>query len=249
MVYQFFLQGKLLPMTDAPISATSIPLYLQISESLIREIAAGRLVDGERLPPERQLAAQYGTTVRTLRKALLELEKQSLLERVQGSGNYVRSSQSAQSIYSMFRLELHQGGGLPHADILSVDYVKKPDDLPAFGTSAHGNRIRRLRYLDGVKIAIEEIWLDGDSGRVDPAQMSDSLYRYYRLNLGFWITRAEDRVSIARVPEWTPESFTKPAGEITGYIERFSWAQTPDAVEFSRTWFDTDKALYVQRLT
>ncbi|NKW78361.1 GntR family transcriptional regulator, partial [Rhodobacteraceae bacterium R_SAG7] len=32
-------------------------------------------------------------------------------------------------------------------------------------------------------------------------------------------------------------------------IERFSWAQTPDAVEFSRTWFDTDKALYVQRLT
>ncbi|WP_246149768.1 GntR family transcriptional regulator [Tritonibacter litoralis] len=236
-------------MTDAPLNATSIPLYLQISESLIREIAAGRLVDGERLPPERQLAAQYGTTVRTLRKALSELEKQGMLDRVQGSGNYVRSTQGAQSIYSMFRLELHQGGGLPHADILSVDHLKKPDDIPSFGTSDYGNRIRRLRYLDGVKIAVEEIWLDCDAGRIDPAQLSDSLYRYYRLTLGFWISRAEDRVSIGRVPDWAPDGFGKAAGEITGYIERYSWAQAPEAVEFSRTWFDTDKALYVQRLT
>ncbi|MCJ8336829.1 MAG: GntR family transcriptional regulator, partial [Epibacterium sp.] len=33
-----------------------------------------------------------------------------------------------------------------------------------------------------------------------------------------------------------------------GFIERFSWADGLAPVEFSRTWFDTDKALYVQRL-
>lgn len=230
-------------------SNTALPLYLQISESLTREIAAGRLMDGERLPPERQLATQYRTTVRTLRKSLAELEKQGMLERIQGSGNYIRSTQNTQSIYSMFRLELHGGGGLPRADVLGVDYVAKPDDLPAFGTSDHASRIRRLRYLDDTKIAVEEIWLDGGSGKVDPDTLSDSLYRYYRLNLGFWIRHAEDRVSIGTVPDWSPDSFGKRAGDTVGYIERLSWAQGTAPVEFSRTWFDTDKALYVQRLT
>ncbi len=236
-------------MREAKTKTTALPLFLQISEALTREIAAGRLVDGERLPPERQLAEQYGTSVRTLRKALEQLENQKLLDRVQGSGNYVRSSPTVQGVYSMFRLELRGGGGLPTADILAVDHVDKPGDLPAFGTATRANRIRRQRYLDGVSIAVEEIWLDAGAGHVDPETLSDSLYRYYRLQLGFWITRAEDYVSIGTVPDWSPVSFQKSPGTQLGYVERFSWAQAPEPVEFSRTWFDTEKALYVQRLT
>ena len=236
-------------MPNTRATGSALPLYLQISEALTREIASGRLADGERLAPERQLAQQYATTVRTLRKSLAEMEKHGMLERIQGSGNYIRSTQSAQSIYSMFRLELHSGGGLPTADILSVEECPKPADLPAFGTAETGTRIRRLRYLDDVIIAVEEIWLDRDAGQVKADQLSDSLYRYYRMALGFWITRAEDRVSLGPVPDWAPAHFSKPAGTTVGYIERLSWAQVSAPVEFSRTWFDPDKALYVQRLT
>lgn len=236
-------------MRPASKNTTAIPLYAQIAESLIREIAAGRLADGQRLPPERALAEQYRTTVRTLRKSLSELEKQGLLERLQGSGNYVHSSGQTSSIYSMFRLELHQGGGLPTAQFLDVTEMEKPDDLPGFGSSERGVRFRRLRHLDKTPIAVEEIWLDGSCGAVTPEALSDSLYRYYRISLGFWIIRAEDRVSIGQVPQWAPPEFGKAAGDTVGYIERFSWAQRPEAVEYSRTWFDTDKALYVQRIT
>jgi GntR family transcriptional regulator len=54
----------------------SLPKYLQISELLIRDIAAGRLENGSRLPTERDLAAQLSTSIGTLRKALAELEQQ-----------------------------------------------------------------------------------------------------------------------------------------------------------------------------
>lgn len=226
----------------------AIPLYLQISETLIREISAGRLVDGERLAPERALAAQYGTTVRTLRKALTELEKKGLLERRQGSGNYVRTKDRVLSIYSMLRLELHGGGGLPNAHVLSVDEMDKPENLPEFGLTNWGTRFRRLRFLNKTPVAVEEIWLDGGAGQVDPKQLSESMYRTYQHNLGFWITRAVDQVSIGTAPDWAPADFGKLPGEHTGYIERLSWAQKADPVEFSRTWFDTDKALYIQRL-
>ena len=225
-----------------------LPAYVQISELLIRDISAGRLMDGERLPPEREMAKSLRTSVGTLRKALNILVEKQLLERRQGSGNYVRHGGDSDSIYAMFRLELLDGGGLPQAQILSVDEMPKPDDLPQFGTSERATRIRRLRFLNDTMIGVEEIWLDADSGSVPEGAISDSLYHFYYEQLGFWISRAEDRVGIGAVPDWSPERFTKPAGTITGYIERFSWADAPEAVEFSRTWFDTDQALYVQRL-
>ncbi|WP_171132074.1 GntR family transcriptional regulator [Ruegeria sp. HKCCA6707] len=226
----------------------ALPIYVQIAELLIRDIAAGRLIDGERLPPERDMAAELQVSVGTLRKSLAELAKKGMLERIQGSGNYVRDTGTQNSVYAMFRLELPEGGGLPRADVLSVDHLEKPADLPQFGTSQRGSRVRRMRYLNDTIIAVEEIWLDESVGLIDQSLLSDSLYRYYQHQLGFWITRAEDRVSIQALPDWTPDGFTKPAGQIAGYIERFSWSETAEPVEFSKTWFDPDRATYVQRL-
>ncbi|WP_353532236.1 GntR family transcriptional regulator [Cognatishimia sp. WU-CL00825] len=226
----------------------ALPVYVQITELIIRDISAGRLLDGERLPPEREMAAGMNTSVGTLRKALGELTNKGLLERIQGSGNYIRAGSVRDSVYGLFRLELPEGGGLPRADILSVATVSKPQDLPEFGYADRGARIRRLRYLNDTIIAVEEIWLDESAGEVSEAALSDSLYHYYQKQLGFWITRAEDRVSIAKVPQWAPDIFTKPVGSTVGFVERFSWADQNMPIEYSRTWFDTDQALYVQRL-
>ena len=225
-----------------------LPVYVQIAELLLRDVAAGRLVAGERLPTERDLARQHGVSVGTLRKALKELEGQGMLERVQGSGNYIKSGSEAAGVYSMFRLELPAGGGLPRADVLGVDVIAKPSDLPDFGTSQKGSRVRRMRWLNDTIIAVEEIWLDADSGLVDKDAVSESLYRYYQQQLGFWITRAEDRVTIGQVPDWAPPQFSKPPGATVGFVQRFGWSDKSAPVEYSRTWFDPDRAHYVQRL-
>ncbi|GGB56143.1 GntR family transcriptional regulator [Roseibium aquae] len=231
----------------------ALPLYIQISELLIRDIAAGRLIDGERLPPERDMAADLDISVGTLRKALAELTRKGLLERVQGSGNYIRQGGPTDSVYGMFRLELHSGGGLPTAEILDVTRLDKPARLVgfgigAFGVSAWGTRIRRLRFLNDQPVAVEEIWLDGQAGEIRREQLSESLYHFYRKQLGFLISRAEDRVGIGQVPDWAPDRFGKAHGAHAGYIERLSWSDGAEAVEFSKTWFDTDRALYIQRL-
>ncbi|WP_187429853.1 HTH-type transcriptional repressor NagR [Roseobacter fucihabitans] len=228
-------------------NANALPKYVQLSELLARDIDAGRLLDGERLPPEREMAATLGTSIGTLRKALAALENKGLLRRVQGSGNYIRKSAAAAGAYPMFRLELLSGGGLPSAEVLGLHVMQKPRGLPAFGHSSSATRIRRRRYLNDVAIAVEEIWLDAAVGVLDTADLSDSLYQTYLKQLHFWITRAEDRVSISALPAWTPLDFGHPR-TACGYIERFSWADQPTAIEFSRTWFDTTKSVYVQRL-
>ena len=228
---------------------TSLPKYVQTSEMLIREIAAGRLLDGERLPPERQMASTLGIAVGTLRKALTELESRGLLERIHGSGNYIRQDPSATGVYAFFRLELIEGGGLPTAEVIDVTRMTKPADLPAFGQSNEAHRIRRLRLLSGDPVALEEIWLDGIwADHLRTETMSESLYLFYRQSLGLWIGRAEDQVGLARVPEWAGDLFSLATGAMSGHVERRGWASDGEIAEYSRTWFDSDKCRYISRM-
>ena len=216
---------------------------------IIRDIAAGRLVDGERLKPEREMAADLGIAIGTLRKALAELQDRGLLNRIQGSGNYIRAVSDPKSLYAMFRLELIGGGGLPSAEVLSVDRLVKPADLPAFGTSADGHRIRRLRRLSGRAAAVEEIWLDGAyAERIAREDLSESLYLHYRTRLGLWIARAEDEIGLGTVPDWAPPAFGKQPGAPIPHIRRIGFAQDGTSAEASRTWYDHDVARYIVRL-
>ena len=227
----------------------SLPLYVQIAELLIRDIAAGRYLDGERLPPERELADSLSTTVTTLRKALVMLQKKKLLKRIHGSGNYVQTQPDVESVYAFFRVELLAGGGLPTAQLLSVSREAKPYDLPDFGSSNEGYQIRRLRSLSGIPCVLEEIWLDASyAPQLSAEDLPDSLYLFYREALGLWITRAEDRLSIATCPTWAPKEFGPEQCEPLAYAERISWAQDGARAEVSRNWIDTNIARYVARI-
>jgi GntR family transcriptional regulator len=248
-VYQFFLSDTEVPQNPAMQPPGSLPIYVQITELLVRDIAAGRLIDGEKLPPERDMAEELGIAVGTLRKALAELQNRGLLERIQGSGNYVRAISDPKSVYAMFRLELLGGGGLPTAEILTIDRLAKPADLPAFGTSGEAHRIRRLRRLSGKPAALEEIWLDGSYiETIDPEAVSESLYLFYRTKLSLWIARAEDQIGLDAVPDWAPAVFGQKAGAPIVHIQRISQDQEGVRAEVSRTWLDHTVARYVARL-
>ena len=228
---------------------SALPKFIQLSEMLIREIAAGHLADGVRLPPERDMADDLGVAVGTLRKALADVEAKGLLDRVQGSGNYVRHRPAVDSVYAFFRLELLKGGGLPTAKVLSVDRLAKPETFAMLGGDGEGHRIRRLRSLDGIVIALEEIWLDGAQREViEVSDLSDSLYHFYRHELALVIASVEDRIGVAAMPEWTPRAFHLRGGDMAGYIERISWTAAKQPAEFSRTWYDAKRANYISRM-
>jgi GntR family transcriptional regulator len=231
------------------IQSSALPKHVQLTEMLIREIVAGHITDGSRLPPERRMASDLGVAVGTLRKALAELEAKGLLERRQGSGNYVRARPMVESVYSFFRLELADGGGLPTAKVIDVVKLRKPVDAPYFGPGNAAHCIRRLRSLDTLPVAIEEIWLDDRFiDRIRSRDLPDSLYFFYKKTLGLVISRIEDRVTVRIVPAWAPPEYPMQPGAPAGFIERISWAQDGQPAEYSRTWFHPGLARYTNRL-
>lgn len=229
-------------------TSARMPLHLQISAMLLREIQAGVLIDGEKLAPERQMAAQLNISVGTLRKALLDLDEKGMLKRIHGSGNYVNHRVEAENIYALFRLELISGTGDPTAKMLDIDRVAKTADMPDYGQSDSAFRFRRVRMLGDVPAALEEIWLDASYAQsINHSAVSDSMYVYYKEQLGFWITRAEDRVSVAPKPDWAPINWPPTSSHCFGYVERLSRDQRGQIAEFSRTWFDPNTVRFVSR--
>ena len=108
-------------MPTPPVAAadrSALPKYMQLREVLLREIAAGRLRVGDRLPPERALAQDLGVAVGTLRKTLAQLQQDGVIARLQGSGNYIKDTGKELGVYAFFRLERLDGGGLPRARAL-----------------------------------------------------------------------------------------------------------------------------------
>lgn len=226
------------------------PFYLQITKLLIRDIAAGRFIDAECLPPERYIASDLGIAVGTLRQALKVMTDKGLVDRIQGSGNYVQAKADALSVYALLRIELLTGGGLPTARVLNVDRLTMDPRRPAFGTSRKGHRIRRLRYLSGQIAAVKEIWLDASHiAHIAQADLSESLYLYSRQKLNPWMARAEDCVGLGPLPEWSPTEFADAPGTQQPMITCVSWDRSGASVEASRTWYDPKTVAYVAHLT
>ncbi len=68
---------------------TTVPLYVQIAESLFDQIESGELSPEERLPSERQLSKTLNVSRMTVRAALRILNSKGLLIRRAGDGTYV----------------------------------------------------------------------------------------------------------------------------------------------------------------
>lgn len=68
----------------------NLPIYLQIREALRNGIAQNVYKQGERLPSENELAAQFNTTRATVVHAMQGLLTDGLIERIRGRGTFVK---------------------------------------------------------------------------------------------------------------------------------------------------------------
>lgn len=63
---------------------------MAVANHVAARIASGDLRPGERLTPERELAAEYRVAYLTVRRAMQELRERGLIVTVHGRGTFVR---------------------------------------------------------------------------------------------------------------------------------------------------------------
>ena len=89
-VYTVHIQMPAMPVFVIS-QADKRPMYLQIMEQIKRRVAVGDWAAGQTIPSIRQLAAEIGVSVITVKRAYLELEREGVIVTRQGKGCFVAS--------------------------------------------------------------------------------------------------------------------------------------------------------------
>ncbi len=70
-------------------NSSSVPIYEQIKQAIIKQIMNNDLQEGENIPSIRSLATDIHISVMTIKKAYDELEQEGYIITRQGKGSYV----------------------------------------------------------------------------------------------------------------------------------------------------------------
>ena len=150
----------------------STPLYIQLSEILADLVYSRKLQEGDRLPSENELLAQYPVSRNTVRLALERLVKLNLAVKKRGKGTFVSPKENRSLIPALIDFEeaLKQHG-IQVKNILTE--VTPIDRLPAWATAGvafDADRyvlMKRVKIMEKAPVALEE--------RIMPAETFDHL--------------------------------------------------------------------------
>jgi GntR family transcriptional regulator len=191
------------------------PKYLRIHAALRDRITSGQWPPGQPLPAQRELAAEFGVSIMTLRQALQLLADDGLVDARHGSGTYV----AARYAYSLghlrsFAADLAAQGARISTRLLAADTVEPPADVGA-RLAAPGPvlRLRRLRLADGRPVIVQTSYLPAElAAPLDPADLCRRGLYTVLAEHGLTITRTSETITPAALPPADARDLDRPAG-------------------------------------
>lgn len=165
--------------------------YIEIKNSIKQAIQQKIYPPDSKIPSERELATHYGVTRVTLQKAMHVLEQEGYIERIHGKGMFVASNM-ADGVYLLnagtsdsilgFSREFAEQASIS-SRLISHDMTIAPQHISrALGLLDKElvHAIRRVRYIDGIPVLVEDSWLRQSVIAVIPESVLDkgSLYEY-----------------------------------------------------------------------
>ncbi|MCK0207505.1 GntR family transcriptional regulator [Starkeya koreensis] len=224
-------------MADA--AEATKPLYLRMQEDLLRRVQSGEWRPGELLPSENALAAEYGVSVGTARKAIEDLADRRLLVRQRGRGTTVAMHTHRQEVLRHYRL-VSATGERVNENTAYLDVT--PARASAVEAKALGinrgtavARVRRLRTYRTQPVVVEYLTLREDLlpgiGALIDASRPEVLYSMLERQFHIIIGKVQEKVTAVRAEAADVELLGVELGEPMLEIERIAFDLRSLAVE------------------
>jgi GntR family transcriptional regulator len=231
------------------------PLYRQVYEFLVKQIAEGGWAPGEALPSEQALASRLNVSQGTVRKALDALAAEQLIERRQGKGTYVAEHTQERSLFRFFRLASPDG---QRAVPTSTDEIvrrraARTAELRKLRLDAGAQvvEINRTRVVDGTPVVHERIVLPvalfPDIDRRVP--LPNALYQLYQQAYGHNIVAAEEQLRADLARREDGRRLRIGPGQPLLHIERVALSLDGARVEWRVSRCDTTHLVYAVTLS
>jgi GntR family transcriptional regulator len=233
-----------------------VPLHHQVYLDLRSALDAGEWRVGDRLPPERELAARYGCSLITVRRALDELTREQRLERTRGKGTFVLALRVDRDIAASlsFSEEMRQRGLAPETRLLAA----RPEAAGEAVAEALGLELgapvvflERLRLAAGVPLLLERASLPAERfpGLLGIDLEANSLYDVLADHYATPVVRARELLEPVLLRAAEARLLGIPRGRPALLVEGIAYTSDGSAVEFARSWVRGDQTrYYVERL-
>jgi len=229
----------------------SAPLY-QLVESYLRDlINAGRLVPGDLIPSEPQLAKMLEVSQGTVKKAIDNLVWERLLFRHQGKSTYVSSVDFNNSLFRFFTYGDTHGKGVRIHKETTERIVKQ-------GTREICRRlqiadktdvlfIERIGYTDGMPIMVEHSWWPADvvpGLEQEHTHIPDLFYAVVVEKYGVPVVRAEETLTAEAADGMTAKQLEIDSGTPVVVLNRVTYTAHNRIIEVRVTKGRADKFSY-----
>ena len=233
------------------------PLYLQIKALLERSLDAGEWRPGAAIPSETALAARYGASQGTVRKAIAALAADNLVIRRQGKGTFVATHTEERS--SQFRfLRIRRNDGVdehPGSRVVDVRRGKASAEAARMLDLKPGDPVillRRVLEFSGEPVILDEITLPGGlfkgltKSRVDAYQ--GSMYSFFETQFGVRMLKAQERLRAVPADAASARLLGVRPGDPLLAVDRVTLTYGDRPVEWRRGLCATKRHHYVNEI-
>jgi GntR family transcriptional regulator len=240
-----------------PRSPAFRPLYLQIRDLLVHRLDAGQWRPGEAIPSELDLAARYGVSHGTVRKAIDALAADNLVVRRQGKGTYVATHTEERS--SMFRfLRIRRNDGLdeyPASRLIDVRRGRASAEVARALELEPGGAVfvlRRLLEYGGEPAVLDEIVLPAmlfkGMTRARVEGYRGSMYSLFETQFGVRILKAQEKLRAVAADAASAALLHVEPGQPLLAVERVTRTYGDRPVEWRRGLCVTRRHHYLNEL-
>lgn len=137
------------------------PRYRQIEEYLLERIRSGEFPVNHQIPPEEQLARDFGVSRMTANKAIRDLVQKGYLVRQAGLGTFVTDRKAESSLLEVFNIaaEVRGRGHTYSNDVIRCEEIRADDEVALrLGVRLGANVFHTVlvHREDGVPIQLED---------------------------------------------------------------------------------------------
>ena len=219
------------------------PVYIQIHNQLRENIENGHWKVGQKIPAERELAAEFGVSRMTLRQAIQTLVDEGVLERRVGSGTFVasRKVQDKMAGVTSFTELMIAAGKKPSSKTISyhlttpsqseIERLKlEPDERVL--------RMERIRYGNEIPICYEVATVPAKLvENFSKTEITSSFYRTLEKKANLYPGPAVQWVSAISATEKIAEYLRIRRGDALLHLIQLSYLQDGRPFEYVHTQY------------
>ena len=243
-----------MPAVSAQSAPAFRPLYLQLRDLLLRSMETRQWQPGEALPSEIELAARFGFSKGTVRKAFVALAADNFVVRRLGKGTLVATHTEEKT--SMFRfLRIRRSDGrdeYPASRLLDVRRGKASADVARMlelKSSEAVFVIRRVLEYAGEPVVLDDITLPATlfkgltRARLDAYR--GSMYGFFETQFGVRMLRAQEKLKAIAADATSAAILKVRAGDPLLAVERLTRTYGGRPVELRRGIYSTRRHNYL----